>query len=146
MLDLLKVIHTLDNDNLFKGLGPSAISYLRKNGLWMPVTKGLFIVEGIPQLKGVQLYVEAPNHDNYLTFIIEREEFLTGEVFSNIDSSLNSSEGFLHRYSMVNSTLMYEVVQTVLNNIYFLALTDAQEEVYIGWEDREIESVLKLQT
>ena len=146
MLDILKVIHTLNDDNLFKGLSPSAIKYLRIKGLWMPVTSGLFVVEGLSQNDNMQLYVTAPNHNNYLTFIIEHEEFLTGEVFSNIDAVLNSPEGFLHRYSMLDNTLMYEVVQTVLNNIYFLALTDIQEEIFIGWDDSEIEDILKLQT
>lgn len=146
MLDILNVVHSLSEDNIFKGLSPSAIKYLRKKGLWMPIAKGLFVIEGLSQNDNMQIYVEAPNHDNYLTFIIEHEEFLTGEVFSNIDAVLNNPEGFLHRYSMVNDTLMYEVVQTVLNNIYFLALTDIQEEIYIGWEDSEIEDILKLQT
>jgi len=146
MLDILNIVHVLDNDNRFKGLSPSAINYLRSNGLWMPVTEGLLVIEGLSNADDMQIYVSSPNHNNYLTFIIECGEFLTGDVFSNIDESLNSPEGFLHRYSMADNTLMYEVVQTVLNNVYFLALTDIQEEIYIGWEDEEIEGVLKLQT
>lgn len=144
MTSTLNIVHKLDGTQMFKGLSAAAIKYLRKEGLWMPVTAEILEVEDAIRTGNWQIYVDTPERKNYLTFIIEHNEFLTAAVYSNIDSDAIGIEGYLHQYAMEDGALLFETVQAVHNGVLFLALTDVQGEFVIGWEEDAMEDILKL--
>jgi len=144
MSNKLNILHKLDKTKIFKGLSRTAINYIRKNGLWMPVTEDILDVSTSISSDTCQIYVGSHNNENYLTFIIEYGEFLTGAVYSHIDDSAISVEGYLHQYAIEEGGLVFETVQVVHNGVLFLALTDAQGSFTIGWEEFEIEGILKI--
>lgn len=145
MLDEFKIVHTLERDFMFKGLSTEAIQFLRVNGLWMPVTPELLSLPTYLQDDDFQVYLDIPEHMDYLTFIIEHNEFLTGQVYNHVDTDAINVEGYLHQYIMEDNSLMIEVVQAIHNNVAFLALTDIHDELIIGWDDEDIETVLRKQ-
>lgn len=144
MNNTLNILHKLDQTKIFKGLSTAAIEYIRKNGLWMPVTNYILDVSAEISNSTCQLYVDSPKHTNYLTFIIECNEFLTGAVYGHVDASAINVEGYLHQYALEGGELIFETVQAVHNGVLFLALTDAQSSFTIGWEEYEIEGILKI--
>ena len=142
----LEIVHVVEEDLMFKGLSLSAIEYLRTNGLWMPVTETILYTSNVSLDNNLQIYMRVPEQDYYVTFLIEHGEFLTGQVYDHIDYDAVNLEGYLHKYMMEDNSVLMEVVQTIHDGVVFLALIDNYEEnIVIGWNDEDIETVLKNQ-
>lgn len=144
MKENLQIIHKIDYEDVFSGLNTDSIRYLRTYGLWIPMSEYTLTLNGNINESNCQIYIQPNKKGPLLTYIVENKEFLTGKVYDHIDNDSIKVSGFLHQYVMENEENIFEVVQSVHNNIVFLALMDSIGQFVLNWKEYDIEKHLKL--